>query len=340
METIHDIAGQTRKKPGKARNGDALGYKLLENGLIIMALADGVSSASCDWLASKTACQEFLEACQRELTPDFSQDDVLSICYQVNEKMLQTTDICKGMLTAFVAVLWDTKKDFFHFVSVGDARLYQIRQDQIKQVSQDETKEIVVRRKDGKVLLVDGATLVNTALTNALGSRSFETHLHRAAFAPGDSVVLASDGFYDCKKSFSSDMLALSQAEAPEQALTKLFTTYASDQSDDASVLLLRRNDTDDNLSQDFRSIHDFEKVKERLPRHSLRKLLHEELQACIGQKDKAGSLLVLRRMEEHALFLSQASYDKLLESCEQTGFREPELYQEIIGQIRKARSC
>jgi hypothetical protein len=44
-------------KAGKFECGDAFAMReLKEENLVVMVVADGISSLPCDWLASKTAC--------------------------------------------------------------------------------------------------------------------------------------------------------------------------------------------------------------------------------------------------------------------------------------------
>lgn len=53
-----EIFSHSATKTGKEKCGDSYAAaELKENGLILLAAADGVSSAPCDWLASKTACE-------------------------------------------------------------------------------------------------------------------------------------------------------------------------------------------------------------------------------------------------------------------------------------------
>lgn len=58
QEQSFNIFSYSVTKAGKDKCGDAFAVnKLKEENLLILAVADSVSSLPCDWLSSKTACE-------------------------------------------------------------------------------------------------------------------------------------------------------------------------------------------------------------------------------------------------------------------------------------------
>jgi serine/threonine protein phosphatase PrpC len=335
MTTKHEIIGRSRKEKSKPKNGDFFKYKVLGNELLVLTVADGVSSNNCDWLASQTSCEKFIEVCELKLKKRFSEKDLVKICDQVNEALLHTSAKCRGMLSVFSAVIWDTDNNFFHFINAGDTRIYKINNNKMRQVSTDETKDVIVRNKQGKCITFAGTTVVRTGITNALGRKDFKANIDKCDFTYGDSIILASDGFYDCKTSFEADILKSCQSSDLENLTDKYFTQYSDYQTDDMTILILRRNDIDEELKKDYKTIHDFDKIKGSVAKHTLIELLHAELLMNIKRKNKQDSVLILEKMQENSLFLTQNQYDELLKICTSSGFKDRIIYLSIIGQIR-----
>ena len=239
------------------------------------------------------------------------------------------------MLSVFSAIIWDTDNNFFHFINAGDTRIYKINNNKIHQISTDETKDVIVKNKQGKYITFAGTTVVRTGITNALGRKDFKANIDKCDFTYGDSIILASDGFYDCKSSFETDMLKVCQSFNLENLTKKYFAHYSDYQTDDMTVLVFRRNDIDQEFKKDYKSIHDFDKIKGKVAKHTLIELLHVELLMNIERKNKQDSVLILGTMQENNLFLTQNQYDEILEICNSSGFRDRVIYSTIISQIR-----
>jgi protein phosphatase len=82
--------------------------------------------------------------------------------------------------------------------NVGDSRLYVLSADTFTQLTEDDTWAATMVRQSGGA---DAALLAHHpmrhVLTNVLGAREqTDVHMFERALAPGDAVLLCSDGIY------------------------------------------------------------------------------------------------------------------------------------------------
>ena len=213
----------------KPNNEDSAGYHvpaesyaLLSKG-IVLALADGVSTAEAGQEASQTTIERFLEEY-------FKTPETWSVA-KSGEKILSTINLrlfrkshdfvsdTKGFLCTFSGVV--IKGHLAHFFHVGDSRVYLLREGDLKQLTHDHTATIDDHR---------------TVLSRAMG---MDSQLHvdygKTELQEGDRLLITSDGVHDF---LSTDQLrALLSASEPVETIIGNIKQAAYDQK------------TDDNLS-------------------------------------------------------------------------------------------
>jgi len=100
-----------------------------------------------------------------------------------------------GMGTTIAAVLLDGRQ--FVAGNVGDSRIYRLRQEELLQLSVDDT---MIASMVQRGLLREEETRkhpLRNVLTQAAGSQeAVEVHLHEGILEPGDILLLCSDGLY------------------------------------------------------------------------------------------------------------------------------------------------
>ncbi|WP_338765533.1 protein phosphatase 2C domain-containing protein [Bernardetia sp. ABR2-2B] len=335
MTNNFEIVGKSIKDKEKTKNGDSFNHIILENNMVILTLADGVGSKNCDWVASKEACDSFINYSQDLLGKDYTETTLLGICNKIDKGISNAPDTCKGMLTVFAAVIWDIDKNHIHFINIGDTRIYKINRENIEQISIDETKDVIIRNKQGKVITSGGTTIVRNGVTNALGTGNVEVTIKTTDFNYGESIVLASDGFYDCKSTFNSDIKEINKSSSLQKSINRLFKYYADYQKDDTTLLILRRNDIEPKIRNEYRDISDFEKIKSKLATHTAVTLLTDDLKLTISKKNKENCILILDKMKTENLIPSREKLDELLSFCQEISFEEREVYKRIIDFIR-----
>lgn len=196
---------------------------LFKNKGIVLAVADGVSSAEAGMEASSTAITRFVEDYYN--TPDtwsvsHSGEKILStINLKLYRQSHEFTNANKGYLCTFSAVV--IKGKTAHFFHVGDSRIYHLRNGNLNQVTEDHTGNII----DGKAFL-----------SRAMGMDNL-LHLDYGKFPieKGDRLLVSSDGIHD----FLSDTEILELLSASESLETI---------AESLKEFALRRG-SDDNLS-------------------------------------------------------------------------------------------
>jgi protein phosphatase len=227
MQTELKIDAASRSVSGiKPVNEDTAGicvpedaYQIINKG-VVLAVADGVSSAEAGAEASQTVIERFLEEYYQ--TPDTWS---VSNC---GEKILSTVNLrlyrkshefqneTKGYLCTFSAVV--IKGRTAHFFHVGDSRIFHLRGDTLTQLTQDH-----------KASLGDGKTF----LARAVGmDNRLNIDYGRVPLEVGDRLLLTSDGVHEF---VAPDRLRflLAQARPAEQIATQMIEAANAAYSDD-----------------------------------------------------------------------------------------------------------
>lgn len=233
-------------KADKPKNGDACDYTvLLDNGKIVaMALADGVGSKPCDYLASATAVQAFLTHFADNNTQTNIKTRMQAACVHANHQVHRSPADCTGMLTTFVAVVLNTAHNELYYTSVGDSRVYRQHQGKLIQLSQDDSID--------KTETVGGQTHLKSYITRALGAGEVHFDIQKQPFLPGDACWLSSDGFYNAVHAIGQELPQLWKYLDFEKGANQLFKQYIPHYQDDATVVALRRNDAPPDFTPGF----------------------------------------------------------------------------------------
>ena len=88
--------------------------------MVVMALADGVGSKPCDYLASATAVKSFLfHFADNQFQTDIKKRMQMAGDY-ANQQVVLAPKKCAGMLTTFVAVVWQPQSNTLYYTSAGE----------------------------------------------------------------------------------------------------------------------------------------------------------------------------------------------------------------------------
>lgn len=236
---MFQIVSNTTKYLSKEKNGDHLlhGFVKVE-GLWIGIVADGVSKQPCDWYASELACQGFMD--------HFLKQKALPLPERIQKAILQTNgDLnkvegpCQRLSSTLTVAVCSTTDTQCFIASVGDSRVYRIREGKLEQLSIDN-----VHRSTQTIMTSVGKRTVTVSnLTQVLGmsSSSLQLHVYAIDFTPGDLLILATDGFYDARKSFNTDILTLNTQPDLEASFAQLWEKFKMLANDDMTAVVINK---------------------------------------------------------------------------------------------------
>lgn len=237
MHTELNIDAASRSIAGiKPVNEDSVGICVPEdtyqrsNKGVLLAVADGVSSAEAGAEASRTAVERFLEEYYQ--TPDTWSvsncgEKILStINLKLYRKSHEFQDETKGFLCTFSGLV--IKGRTAHFFHVGDSRIYLLRGDVLTQITTDHKASI----GDNKTFLARAVGMDNR----------LNIDYGRVPLEAGDRLLLTSDGVHDF---------------VPREALQSLLAQDApAEHLAQALVDAAQANHSDDNLSAVVAIVH------------------------------------------------------------------------------------
>ena len=220
----------------KEANEDAVGFlvpqedseqknRQLEAKGIVLAVADGVSSAEAGKEASHTAIKRFIDDYYQ--TPDTwsvkhaGQKILSSINLTLFKRSHEFKNEEKGYLTTFTALV--LKSRTCHFFHAGDSRAFLLRQDEAKQA---EFKQLT---RDHVASIGSGRTF----LARAMGmDNSIQIDYGSFTLEKGDVLLVTSDGIHDF---IDAEKIQAIMAENTtcQDRINKLVQTASDNGSDD-----------------------------------------------------------------------------------------------------------
>ena len=178
----------------------------------LFAVADGMGGHSAGEVASRLAIEtvtgfirrsangtEFSWPYGLDKTLSFDGNRLRTAVHLANRKVFRTaesSDDYDGMGTTFVGMLVnDGRVSVAH---VGDSRVYLLSSDHLAQLTFDDTWAATILAQDPSL---DPAEIarhpMRNVLTNVIGARDHvDVHLTEAPVAPGDIMLLCSDGLH------------------------------------------------------------------------------------------------------------------------------------------------
>jgi serine/threonine protein phosphatase PrpC len=236
-----DVCAATITEAGKSRGGDCFCIcEIVHENTLISAISDGVSSSPCDWLASETACRTAVETFvhgEGEMSERLKKSVNLA-----HNAVQQVGGMCAGSLATLILVAWQRDEDRVLFVSIGDSRLYKDTAGEIVQISRDDKDSVLITR-DGKPMMVGGQPKFMFGLTSAIGQKEpLNFKIEELNFRAGDSLLLATDGAHG-EGRFVGKAKEMLGYESLDTKLVALILHLSSEYEDDATLVVLRRND-------------------------------------------------------------------------------------------------
>lgn len=202
--TVCDAIAVTDKGPLRADNEDT--YKLIRfpphDGILLAMVADGMGGHNAGGTASKMACAVVAEQLQRTLPgegPGYAQriGAAMSSAHEAIKKAGVKNAQQQGMGCTFTCAV--VINGMLYLGHVGDSRLYQLTDGQLKQLTEDHTIVNELFKKGTITMQEKEEHAMKNVLVQALGSNmKLVPQLLKTGVPvqPGDRFLLCSDGVY------------------------------------------------------------------------------------------------------------------------------------------------
>lgn len=154
---------------------------------------------------------------------------------QSHRQILQCFPQGDALTTAAAAVILPQENQLI-VATVGDSLAYYVHGEAVTLCTPADVR-MVARLQNQKTVIRDGMPILDRALTAALGARqALEPHVFTTVYAPGDALLLCTDGV-------TSEMMAtISQRRhsLTQHALAEWVRNAAQETGDDATLALVR----------------------------------------------------------------------------------------------------
>jgi serine/threonine protein phosphatase PrpC len=254
MNLVVQAAGKTDVGVVRTNNEDNFGFDVRHG---IFVVCDGMGGQAAGELASKIAVDTVLGYFGRDLrhghaaSPVFGRSfegvseratglaNAIQLANQAIQTAASNNSEHAGMGSTIVAVR--AEGNLFSIANVGDSRIYLVREGGIQQLTRDHS--LVMEQVRRGLLTLEEAenSKMQNVIVRALGSEeSVEPDLEDHEFAPGDVLLLCSDGMSRYVK--DSSMLEVIGRNADlDQSCEELIQLAKSAGSDDNITCLLVR---------------------------------------------------------------------------------------------------
>ncbi len=237
---------------GKVRvnNEDTFIAQTAVNGRFILACAiDGVGGYSGGEVAAALAKESILEHFSRSITniPSMMHEAVLKANERIHAEK-QEVKQHESMACVLTLAVVDIENNEFHYIHVGDTRLYLLRDSSLVKLTKDQS--FVGFLEDSGRLTEDAAMRhpkrneINKALGFGGEVKTDKDYLEtgHSPFLPGDIILLCSDGLTDMVNRQDITSILINESSLEEKA-TKLIATANKNGGKDNITAVLVKND-------------------------------------------------------------------------------------------------
>lgn len=247
-QTIY-ITANTTCNPVKSKSGDASFADVLNlnnKEIFVLIVADGVFRSPKDWLASASTVKliiELIKANPAIQFPDLLKRAIL----HAHNTIISGIDDTIGMLSTLSILVFMPDTQTIYTSNIGDSRIYGYKHKTWHQLTVDDTTTKVYK-ENGKIKLQNGAPVMRSSLTKAIGgNNNLAIDIKTLNARDYAGYCLVSDGFYemaDCEES----MDLIYAATDMQKTIEELTPHFKDSMRDDASVAMLRIPVSDINL--------------------------------------------------------------------------------------------
>lgn len=177
-------------KGPRDQNQDFVAFEKFEDTTVIV-VADGVGGNRGGSTASRLACESFVQLIKSGASPA----EAISATHSIIRESAATDPGLTGMATTLTGALFNGRR--MYGVHVGDSRIYQLRKNGIKQITEDHS-EVSRLLKQGKITKEFAETYPRkNILYSAIGvSSEFIYHDFDIELQSKDRIMIITDGIY------------------------------------------------------------------------------------------------------------------------------------------------
>ncbi|MBK6771213.1 MAG: protein phosphatase 2C domain-containing protein [Ignavibacteria bacterium] len=275
---------------------------------ILLILADGVSGAPKDWLASKTVVESVLEYFSENQFP-FEQL-MRNAVNNADKILISGVDGTTGMLSTLSILVYRPEIKKVYYANVGDARIYGIKNGIFTVLTNDDTSSEVVKQ-NGKLRIVNGVPSFKSHLTKAIGGyQELDIQVSVTISSEYSAFALVSDGFYNLFL-FQECVKRIMSSVDVRREIQKIKNDIKEDIDDDASIAILVLNSADD---LDVKEIIINKTESNNLSGKVLLKPVMDELNSAIDSGDNDYLESILNFMNRNEIVDSKETMILLLE--------------------------
>ncbi|MBE0651256.1 MAG: hypothetical protein IH595_10495, partial [Bacteroidales bacterium] len=195
-----------------------------------------------------------------------------------------------------------------YFISIGDSRIFIKKNNENPElISKDDSIAFPVTINK-KIVMKDGVPVISIPITKAIGQRDileFEINMH--SFSAGESVILATDGIHD-HGILPYNISDLINQKNISTKLQSAVSECSRENNDDATILILRRNDFPSGSKSLYRDaiLNNIDFTSEKLFGHLLTDCAVELVNQSIEFDDWAKVKQCLNYLSDQRLLLTK----------------------------------
>lgn len=239
------LIGNSQKKGKRNIQEDSFSTFETDNGLIAI-VADGMGGLEYGKVASQTAVKMLTEEYTKEYELYDIQRFLINSAYKANDKIL---DMANGRKIGTTLIATVIKDNAFHWVSVGDSRIYLHRKNKLIKLNKEHTykEELNKLYEKGEITKKEIQSHPQKEfLTSYIGYENFHELDYSKSpiyLGKGDKVILMSDGIY---KSIDEEDInnILSKRCCPDtkcQLITEKIENKNLSHQDNMTVIIVER---------------------------------------------------------------------------------------------------
>ncbi|MFH1843227.1 MAG: protein phosphatase 2C domain-containing protein [bacterium] len=311
--------------------------ELVEQGLVALAVADGVGDHPGHPLAAEIACRTTLT--RFAVGAGDIPTRLRAAIGAAHDEIQNLPGEAAGAMSTLVCAVWVIGSDDLFCCGIGDSRIYLVGGAGARQITRDDSRSVVVHR-DGKPLLAGGSAQQIRGITNALGHRQPPViSIRQHQLTAGEMVALATDGCVELGGFERNLVTALHRTDLQESLTRLVFGNYTGHDQDDATLLLLRRRigpvAEPERYRQLFLDGEDFQAAG--LFGQAVLAAALAELSNAVGAGDLAAVSRYLDYLGRHSLKPRRDDLKALLDSFPEDGHPGlVRIYNRIAGLLRE----